>query len=83
MCIIEEVKSYQLFGKLYPTREAALNSGLIEIGTQIKRDHSNDPIKGVLQHRDALLFLLAEHQKLEKALPDKAQEGPAAGESQA
>lgn len=61
MCKIEEVPGFRLNGTLHETREKAITAGLTEIASDIQRNHVNDVLKGLLAHRDALIYLLTEH----------------------
>lgn len=63
MCLIEEVTSYQIFGKLHANKEHAINAGIMEIADNLKRNHSNIPA-GLIQNAEDLIYLLTEYRKI-------------------
>ena len=62
---IEEVPGFRWDGKLHLTRRAAIDYGLGEIAAHIQKRHINDVHKGLLEHRDRLIYLLTEHRNEE------------------
>ncbi len=78
MCKIEEVKGYRLGGKLYDTPSAAVNAGLLDIASDIQRNHSNAVLPGLRKHRAALLYLLAEDEKHNPNPAETARKDPPA-----
>jgi hypothetical protein len=64
MCKIEEVKSYRINDKLYPTKEAAVSAALSDIADVLKKNHASNPLPGIIQHADDLVYLLTEYRAL-------------------
>jgi hypothetical protein len=75
MCKIEEVKSYQIFGKLHGTREAAVQAGLTEVADTLKKNHANNLLGGLQANADDLVYLLTEWRSLHP-LPSAPAETP-------
>lgn len=73
---IEEVTGHRLNGKLYDTHSAAVNAGLLEIASDIQRNHVNAVQTGLRKHRDALIYLLSEDAKIEASRPTAAPMDP-------
>jgi len=67
--LIEEVPSYRMAGRLFATREEAVNTGLEKIASDLQRNHVNAMLPGLLKHRDVLLFLLGEHATMGEPIP--------------
>jgi hypothetical protein len=60
MCI-EQVMSHRYNGKLYPAELDAVKAALTEIGVKLIKDHSNDPMKGLLELGEHVSHLRARY----------------------
>lgn len=77
MCI-KKVSSFEFAGKLYSTELEAVKAALTEIGTRIIKDHSSNPLEGLLKHgadisalRGRYFDLTAPDAKDSEATPEK------------
>ncbi len=56
---IKEVAAWDFAGRLYTSKNEAIEANLTEIGHDIVRNHSNHPLQGLLAHKDDLVELLS------------------------
>lgn len=69
MCKIEEVPGFRLNGVIHESKDKAVLAGLTEVASDIQRNHVNDVLKGLIAHKDALLYLLALHNSPTNSTP--------------
>lgn len=63
MCITK-VESFQFAGKLYETEIAAVTAALTEIGSNIVKKHSGNPVAGLIEQPMELVTLLTRYHAL-------------------
>lgn len=71
MCKINEVRSYEIFGKLHASRAEAVQAGLGVVAAELSKNHVNNLKNGLIENRQAIVYLLGlyaeEYPEVEKA----------------